>query len=318
MPRTVRTALSAALLAPLLITSAASSATAAPAARALQVRPTLVSASPHTFAALEDDTTPGRRVRAEGDSVVAGGPQGERVGLQLPHARARSADQDASGAIDAYANPDGTTTTVVSTQGDAIQILQSVPSASGPTRFEYQLSLSGPVKPSIMEDGTVVFLNDRDELVAGIAKPWAKDAKGRAVPTHFELRGNVLVQVVDHRGVPDITYPVVADPYLGYRLYHWATAGYTEKYWTKVNAKVTPWGKLNNGTFFFSYHVDEVKSLLPKGWRYTLDWSTMRNQLYCHIFFGVLEYSGEYNLESRRETWNWLAQASVACNPPLR
>lgn len=40
---------------------------------------------------------------------------------------------------------------------------------------------------------------------------WARDANGVAVSTHFALKGNKLVQYVDHRQ-PGVAYPVVADP----------------------------------------------------------------------------------------------------------
>lgn len=43
------------------------------------------------------------------------------------------------------------------------------------------------------------------------AAPWAFDANGTPVPTHYEVQGSTLVQVVDHTGA-GIAYPVVADP----------------------------------------------------------------------------------------------------------
>lgn len=44
-----------------------------------------------------------------------------------------------------------------------------------------------------------------------IAPAWARDAAGRKIPTHFEVNGTTVSQVVEHRGV-GVSYPVVADP----------------------------------------------------------------------------------------------------------
>ena len=47
--------------------------------------------------------------------------------------------------------------------------------------------------------------------VALVQAPWAVDASGADVATHYELVDNAIVQVVDHTE-GEITYPVVADP----------------------------------------------------------------------------------------------------------
>lgn len=82
-----------------------------------------------------------------------------------------------------------------------------------PERYEYQF----PNIDSIILDGDTgtAFLfslhNDKYELVGGVDAPWAVDAVGNAVPSHFEVNGNVLVQVVEHRN-GDYVYPITADP----------------------------------------------------------------------------------------------------------
>lgn len=48
------------------------------------------------------------------------------------------------------------------------------------------------------------------EKIATISAPWAVDAQGKPVPTHYELQGNKLTQVVD--ATKDTTFPVTADP----------------------------------------------------------------------------------------------------------
>jgi hypothetical protein len=48
-------------------------------------------------------------------------------------------------------------------------------------------------------------------MIATTKAPWATDAAGRSVPTHYELDGDVLVQVVEHQS-GEFSYPIIADP----------------------------------------------------------------------------------------------------------
>ena len=43
-------------------------------------------------------------------------------------------------------------------------------------------------------------------------RPWARDANGAEVPTHYEITGTTLTQIIDHRMEP-YAYPIVADPF---------------------------------------------------------------------------------------------------------
>jgi hypothetical protein len=52
----------------------------------------------------------------------------------------------------------------------------------------------------------------RRDGAAMLAPPWARDAQAREVPTHYEIDGTTVVQVVNHRsGVYD--YAITADPF---------------------------------------------------------------------------------------------------------
>jgi hypothetical protein len=50
-----------------------------------------------------------------------------------------------------------------------------------------------------------------DQVIGYVSPPWAVDSRGVKVPTHYQLNGNQLTQVVDHAS-RNVTYPVVADP----------------------------------------------------------------------------------------------------------
>lgn len=80
---------------------------------------------------------------------------------------------------------------------------------------EYSYSFPG-VDAIVLDSETGVaflfaYVNGEPELVGGVDVPWARDAKGVEVPTHFKVHGNVLTQVVEHKS-GDFAYPITADP----------------------------------------------------------------------------------------------------------
>lgn len=82
-------------------------------------------------------------------------------------------------------------------------------------RIPFELSLSEDEFAQIEEDGSVGFYRNFDDgeqlLTSAIDKPWAVDAIGKPVATHFELDGNTLIQVIEADSTT--VYPVTADPF---------------------------------------------------------------------------------------------------------
>lgn len=58
----------------------------------------------------------------------------------------------------------------------------------------------------------------------GVATPWATDANGQSIPTHYETDGTSLTQVIEHNSVANVAYPVVADPIYWWGGKQWLTA----------------------------------------------------------------------------------------------
>lgn len=88
--------------------------------------------------------------------------------------------------------------------------------SDAPLRYSFPISGGSPV---IDSDGSVsleVTSGESTLILDGVVKaPWAYDAEGSPVPTHFEVDGESLVQVVDHTA-REFVYPVVADPEWGW------------------------------------------------------------------------------------------------------
>ncbi len=103
--------------------------------------------------------------------------------------------------------------------------------ASSPTEYEFAFNLPAGASLSLQPDGSVSIRDANDEEFGTVEEPWAVDAAGMPVDTHFTVTGNRLIQTVTPSS--DTTFPVVADP---------ATAWEWTVCIATVGATFTPWG----------------------------------------------------------------------------
>ncbi len=132
---------------------------------------------------------------------------------------AESLDQAAIGGDGsiAFAGDSETLSVNVMVAEEATRISVVIASDDQPEEFTYDFGAAAIVE--LQEDGSaLVFEADRSDpesnaevSVASIAAPWAIDADGNSLDTHYEAEGGTLVQVVEHRS-GEVAYPVVADP----------------------------------------------------------------------------------------------------------
>ncbi|MGK9148296.1 hypothetical protein KXS11_11775 [Plantibacter flavus] len=104
-----------------------------------------------------------------------------------------------------------------------VRFLSAIDSDATMASVSYEMDFPGDVRVDQLLDGTMVFLpvdSDSEDVVqayGAIRAPWALDAAGRSLPTHFDWASGVLTQIVE---TDDATqYPVLADPDWGYELY---------------------------------------------------------------------------------------------------
>lgn len=97
-------------------------------------------------------------------------------------------------------------------EDDSMRVQTVIPDSESPHEFEYSLGAD----TTVMEDENgdyfaYAFTDDSKFTQYKIDEPWARDASGNAVDTHFELteKGD-LVQVIEASA--DTAYPIVADP----------------------------------------------------------------------------------------------------------
>lgn len=93
---------------------------------------------------------------------------------------------------------------------DEIRALVNITGPDAPERYAFPFG--GQVASlALQPDGSVLTLDAAGEPAGTVAAPWARDAAGREVPTHFEVQGTVLIQVVEHIG-RGFQYGITADP----------------------------------------------------------------------------------------------------------
>lgn len=192
----------------------------------------------------------------------------------------------------------------------SLQILTVIESENAPERFEYRIEIPAFGSMEVVDD-VVVIRTASGKFAAGVSPAWAKDALGNAVPTHFTVDGNLLIQTIEHKG-SSFDYPIVADPWLGQDLYYTpqvltVTKGY------QIAVKPRTWGTTWAGVSTWWAHRDEVVNKLgTKAWRWS---GSIQEQFYCHIA-GLPFSLPEYNMDSWRPLVNWSVSLTVyKCNP---
>jgi len=145
-------------------------------------------------------------------SVTA--PNGTAITLGLPAATATPGTTSPAGTtVYPGAAPDTSLAVQATTDGGA-RALVTLDNANAPTsqRFDLGLPADASLRPS--DDGgydVVQTPAGGGVLTLGhIDAPWAKDANGDPVPTHYTLEGTTLVQAVQTSATT--AFPVVADP----------------------------------------------------------------------------------------------------------
>lgn len=103
-------------------------------------------------------------------------------------------------------------------QLDSVRALISISKGTAPHEYEFVFDLqNGEKLVSAKEylgdeyDTGEVYVVDSDNRIVSVVDPaWAKDVNGNAISTHYEVRANSLVQIVDFN--ENTAFPVVADP----------------------------------------------------------------------------------------------------------
>lgn len=181
----------------------------------------------------QDDTTVD--VPKDPSDGIAVKTNGDKFSVMPPGANnADDSTKIATGVV-AYKNDD--TAAVVQNTDTGIRMMTVIDNASAPTDYKYNVDLPTGGSIVLNDDGSASVLGSDNTPIAYVPVPWAKDANGNTVQTHFTTDGTSLTQHVQHN-VDDVAYPVTADP--------WWSFLFTAKTWINgakfLAKKLGPWG----------------------------------------------------------------------------
>jgi hypothetical protein len=147
--------------------------------------------------------------------------------LALPTtAQTSTARVEATGVV-SYDNGDGSTTVPIAKLDGSVQINTVLATSAAPARYSYTATVPSGTSLALSPDGGVVATDAQGNIGGSISPAWAIDAEGNAVPTHYEIDGQTITQLLDLSS-SSISYPVVADP--------WAGSSYVKKLkWENVS-----------------------------------------------------------------------------------
>lgn len=152
------------------------------------------------------------------DGISIDSPTAGDLEIGLPFADTAGDAQVVDGVM-VYDNGNGSSTTPLVHADGSVQILTTIADANAPTAYEYQFDLAAGAVLTVTGDGGVDIVEADGSVSRSIAAPWAIDANGRALSTHYLVLGGTLTQVIEFN--TSTAYPVVADPTfsLGWAVY---------------------------------------------------------------------------------------------------
>ncbi|MEV7603555.1 hypothetical protein AB0O91_39920 [Kitasatospora sp. NPDC089797] len=135
-------------------------------------------------------------------------------GLSLDGATDTTGTRTPDGTVVYPAAKPSTDFAVQATKAGGSRALVTLKDRSASNVQRYKLDLPSDVRIAPDGRGGYDLLKQMGNALVGVGHidaPWAKDDRGKAVPTHYSLDGNTLVQSVDTN--EGTAFPVVADPH---------------------------------------------------------------------------------------------------------
>ncbi|WP_157780450.1 hypothetical protein [Leifsonia xyli] len=136
---------------------------------------------------------------------------GSDVTIGLPFAgKASKAVRSQKAGVVVYNNKNGSSTVPVVHKDGRVQISTVIDNAKAPKRYDYPIEVPSGASLVQSPQGVIAIVAGDGAPLRVFGNAWAKDAHGKAVPTHYEIVGNTLTQVIDF--TEHTAFPVVADP----------------------------------------------------------------------------------------------------------
>ncbi|AND16828.1 DUF2599 domain-containing protein [Rathayibacter tritici] len=280
----------------------------------------LASASPEALANTATPTPSPRGSKQK--SVVSNAPllafgtdSTTPVTVGAPFADTATAAPTQQAGVTVYDNRNSTSTVAVTHTDGSVAVNTVIGSSSAPHASSDNLDL--PVGSSLHanDSGTVSVLDAVGFWSGGVKAAWARDANGTSIPTHYDIAGTTLTQIVD-LSQPGIAFPLVADSWFGQDLIDHVT-------WVQGDPQRGPTAQV----YPTDYGRDQLAvgpdaneaawgEALEKGDRSRLDHNNLHDQFSCR-FLGRTSIAGKesWNLDSNRPDVGLAATIAASCTP---
>lgn len=147
-------------------------------------------------------------------------PAAPDLSVTLPTLSGTDDARQASDGTIIYTSDDDASIAVQPLEDGSTRFLSVLESKDAPERYEYRFE---GADLDLQDDGSII-VRDGDLIAGVIDAPWATDAAGTTVPTHYEVTGDTVTQVVSHTA-GDFAYPVTADPWWNPFSWKWSKIG---------------------------------------------------------------------------------------------
>lgn len=115
------------------------------------------------------------------------------------------------------------------------RLLSYIPDASGSLSTTYTFGFDAPVTADANDDGSYSFTDTTTGVGIGtVSTPWAVDADGKSLPTHYTWADGKLTQTIDV-DPQTIAYPVLADPAWTYNMTFTIGRSNATKVWKELH-----------------------------------------------------------------------------------
>lgn len=194
--------------------------------------------------------------------------------LAAQDAAAVSVSQDGVEVID---NGDNSSTVPLNRADGSLQVVFVIETTDAPTEYAIDVDLPEGTVLTQDEGGALLATGADGQLALGVAPAWAYDAAGTAVPTHYVVQESQITQVIEHTS-GDYQYPIVADPWLGQRLFIMASAGLAEF--------TSQWATVRNSVSLqqqYQCHAVWGRAIIGAGFHWDLELSRPTNSNYLNV-----------------------------------
>lgn len=204
------------------------------------------------------------------------------------------------------------------------QILYNIESSTSPKKYVLDLKLAEDSR-LVYENGEYMIVNALGEVEVLIGAPWAKDSKGQAVKTSYEIKDNQLIQHIEYEGE---NYPLIADPLFCSDTIDNTASKYTDSNTfsvfprtcarTYITASYTLGGALV-GVFGSTAIGIQMWSEVAADASYKATSTTYRarlkDQFVCHAVNPLTIWKSSWNLDTNRPDVSLAATYRAGCNP---